>query len=100
MACIFGDVRIVVVNSYCGSGPGPGSARTRNFLQDPYPEIEVIDPNPSADPELDLNLTESHKKIINLIMITVKIHQSYIFIEKDALKCHEKTFKIVGIVNE
>jgi hypothetical protein len=34
-------------------------------------------------------------------MMTVKIHYSYIFIEKGALKCHEKkTFKIVGIVKE
>jgi hypothetical protein len=37
------------------------------------------------------------KKISLLIIMTLKIHYSYIFIEKDALKCHDKTFKIVGI---
>jgi hypothetical protein len=39
-------------------------------------------------------------KISNLIIMTLKIHKSYIFIVKDALKCPEKSFKIVGIVKE
>jgi hypothetical protein len=41
----------------CGSGSGSGSARIRNFLQNPEqdPELEVMDPAP--DPELDFNLT-------------------------------------------
>jgi hypothetical protein len=43
-------------------------------LQDLDPELEVMDPD----------------------LFTL----SYIFIEKDALKCHVKTFKIVGIVKE
>jgi hypothetical protein len=42
----------------CGSGTG--SARIQNFLQDPEPELEVMDP----DPELDLNLTKKHNKIL------------------------------------
>jgi hypothetical protein len=36
---------------------GSGSAGIRNFLQDPDPELEVIDPAP--DPKLYLNLTKS-----------------------------------------
>jgi hypothetical protein len=40
-------------NQCCGSG----SARIRNFLLDP--ELEVLDP----DPEFDFNLNISHKKI-------------------------------------
>jgi hypothetical protein len=35
---------------------GSGSARIRNFLQDPDPELEVLDP----DPELDLNVIKIH----------------------------------------
>jgi hypothetical protein len=48
----------------CGSGTGSGSARIRNFLQDPEPdpELEVMDPDPALDPELDLNLTKIHPK--------------------------------------
>jgi hypothetical protein len=44
----------------CGSGFGTGSgyARIRNFLQDPDPELEIMDPAP----EQDLNLTKIHKK--------------------------------------
>jgi hypothetical protein len=43
------------------------------------PELEDI------NPELDLNLTKNHqKKISNLIIMTLKKHQSYIFIETDA----------------
>jgi hypothetical protein len=44
---------------------------TRHFLQDPDPELEVMD----SDHELDLNLIKNHqKKIGNLIMMTLKIH--------------------------
>jgi hypothetical protein len=32
--------------------------------------------------------------------MTLKIHYSNIFIEKDTLKCHEKIFEIVVIVKE
>jgi hypothetical protein len=54
----------------CGSGTGSGSARIRNFLQDPDPELEVM------DPELDLNLTGTkiYQKMSNLIIMTLKIH--------------------------
>jgi hypothetical protein len=34
------------------------------------------------DPDLDLNLTKNHKKIRKLISMTLKIHESYIFMEK------------------
>jgi hypothetical protein len=39
-----------------------GSARIRNFLQDPDPELEVMDPDPDSDPKLDLNLIKNHPK--------------------------------------
>jgi hypothetical protein len=38
-------------------------------MQDPDPVLEVMDP----DPELDLNLTKIHQKIINLIIIRIRI---------------------------
>jgi hypothetical protein len=41
---------------------GSGSARTRNFYQDP--ELEVMDPNP----ELDLNLIKKLTKMSILII--------------------------------
>jgi hypothetical protein len=34
--------------------------RIRNFLQDPDPELEVMDPDPAPDLELYLNLTKIH----------------------------------------
>jgi hypothetical protein len=48
-------------------------------VMDPDPELEVMDPDPELevmdpDPELCLNLTKNHKKISNLIRITLKIH--------------------------
>jgi hypothetical protein len=52
---------------------GSGSVRIRNFLQDPDPLLEVMDPDPDSDPKLDLNLTKTHqKKISNLIIMTFK----------------------------
>jgi hypothetical protein len=47
-----------------GSGHGSGSARIRNFLQDPdlEPELVVMDPDLALGPELDLNLTKNHQK--------------------------------------
>jgi hypothetical protein len=43
----------------CGSGFRSGSVRIRNFLQDPDPLLEVMDPD--SDPKLDLN-TKNHQK--------------------------------------
>jgi hypothetical protein len=55
----------VEVTQCCGSGSGSGTgfgyARIRNFLQNPDPELEVIDQAP--DPELDLNLIKGIKKL-------------------------------------
>jgi hypothetical protein len=58
----------------CHQCCGTGSVRIRNFLKDPEPdlELEVMDPDPA--PELDLNLTKMHTNIINLIIMTLKIH--------------------------
>jgi hypothetical protein len=63
---------------------GSGSARTRNFLQDAdqEPELEVIDPDPV--PELDLNLTKNHQRNHQIDNYNIKKHYSYIFIERDA----------------
>jgi hypothetical protein len=44
--------------------------RIRNFLQDPDPYLEVVDP----DSKLDLNLSKNHPKISNLLIMTLKIH--------------------------
>jgi hypothetical protein len=58
--------------------PDPGSGTqgtiTRNFLQDPDPYLEVMDPD--SDPKLDLYLTKNHQKISNLIttVYDIKIH--------------------------
>jgi hypothetical protein len=67
---------------------------------DPDLEREFMDPDPN--PELDLNLTKIIGKISNLIVMTKKILQFNIFLEKYryALKIHEETFKIVGIVKK
>jgi hypothetical protein len=70
-----------------------------HFLQnpDPEPELEVMDPD--LAPERDLNLTKNYKKnqFDNYnIKNTLILHFHY----KNALKCHQKTFKIVGIVKE
>jgi hypothetical protein len=51
------------------------------------------------DPELDLNLIKNHQKI-EIDNDDLKIHESNIFVENHALKCHEKTIDIVGIVKE
>jgi hypothetical protein len=68
---------------------------------DPEPELEVMDPDPALELDLYLTvLTKIHKKMSNLIIMTSKKHYFYIFIEKNVLKCHAKTFKIVGIVKE
>jgi hypothetical protein len=47
-------------------GYGYGSARIRNFMQDLEPDskLEFMDSDPALDPELDLNLTKIHKKIL------------------------------------
>jgi hypothetical protein len=45
----------------CGSRSG--SAKIQNFLDDPDkdPELEVMDPDPAPDPELDFNLIINHQ---------------------------------------
>jgi hypothetical protein len=53
----------------------------RNFLSDPDPELEVL------DPELDVNLNKNHHKISNLI----------IFFEKYNLKCYGKILTIISL---
>jgi hypothetical protein len=61
-------------------GTGTGSARIRNFLEDPDPGLEVM------DPELGMNLTKIHKKINYLNDIKNTLILPVHFIEKDALK--------------
>jgi hypothetical protein len=34
-----------------------------NFLWDLDPELEIMDPDPAMDPELDWNLVKNHLKI-------------------------------------
>jgi hypothetical protein len=45
-----------------------------------------MDPDPDADPKLDLSLTKNHPKINILLIMTLKIHYSNIFFEKFAFK--------------
>jgi hypothetical protein len=42
---------------------GSRSAKIQNFLDDPDkdPELEVMDPDPAPDPELDFNLIINHQ---------------------------------------
>jgi hypothetical protein len=69
--------------------------RIRNYLQDPDPQLEVVDPDP--DPKLDLNLTKNHQKISNLLIKTLKIHKSNIFFEKFAFKSIKSHLKSLAL---
>jgi hypothetical protein len=53
------------------------SVRIRNLLPDPDPELEVVDPAPG--PELDLNLIKNIKKIRNVMIMTLKVHITLTF---------------------
>jgi hypothetical protein len=35
-------------------------------LQSPDPELKIMDPDPTSDPELDFNLIKNHQNIRNL----------------------------------
>jgi hypothetical protein len=56
----------------CGSGSLTGTARIRNFFQDPDPELEVMDPDVALDPELDLNLAKNHQTNYQLSNYDIK----------------------------
>jgi hypothetical protein len=52
---------------FCGSASG--STGIENLKQDPDPNLEVMDPYPS--PDLELNLNKNHSTVSNLIILTL-----------------------------
>jgi hypothetical protein len=56
-----------------------------------------MDPDLDSDPKLDLTLLKIIQKISNLLIMTLKIHQSNIFFEKFAFKSIKSHIKSLAL---